>query len=124
MDHSATQEADATREARQRMRRAQRDDPLAERVRIISFWVKCSETNRHYLPFKGAWWHPFITQPGFRRLLMPRLRAILDTHDRESRDRYAAEMRESAARFARIKAERAAAKARAAAPQLDLLEAA
>ena len=86
-------------------------DPLAERVRIINFWRGCAVTNRHYLPTFGAWWHPFVHQPGLRRLLMPKLRARIEAQIRERQAQHAAEMRESAQRWARLKAERAAAKA-------------
>lgn len=121
-NHSHTPEALATRKQRQATVRSQRLDPLQERVRIMSFWRACSVSNRQYLPFRGAWWHPFTTQPGFRHLLMPRLRAMLDAREKASRDRYAAEMRESSARWAAVKAQRAAAKARAKAPQRDMAD--
>lgn len=121
-DPSRTLEADATRKSRQALRRSQGKDPLQERVRIMNFWRACSVQNRHYLPFKGAWWHPFITQPGFRHLLMPRLRAMLDQRARAHRAAHEASMRASSLKWAAAKAERAAAKARAAAPQRDLLD--
>lgn len=120
MDRS--EEALARRAMRQARRRAAKEDVLAERVRCIKLWRDFSETNKQFLPFRGAWWHPFVNQPGLRRLLMPRLRARIEQRHRDARDRYAAELRESAARFAVVKAERAAAKARAKAPQMDLLD--
>ena len=119
MNHEFTAEAQAARKARQLLRKSQADDPLAERVRIIAFWRKCAETNRAYTPHNGAWWWPFLVQPGYRRLLMPRLRADRDERGRASKAQYAAELRESAQRFAQNKAERAAAKARASQPQQE-----
>ena len=121
MNHEFTAEAQAARKARQLLRKSQADDPLAERVRIIAFWRKCAETNRAYLPHNGAWWWSFLIQPGYRRLLMPRLRASRDERDRARKAQYAAELRESAQRFAQIKAERAAAKVRASQPQMELI---
>ena len=120
MDRS--EEARARAEARKALHRAQRTDPLAERVRIIGFWRECAKTNRQYLPFMGAWWHPFVTQPGLRRLLMPKLRVCIEAKIRAREQQHAAEMRESAQRFAKLKAERAAAKARTTQPQRDLLD--
>jgi hypothetical protein len=121
MDYTANDEARATRRARQQLRKTQADDPLAERVRLIKFWRLCAETNRCYAPHNGAWWWPFLTQPGFRRLLMPKLRARVDAQHRATREKYAAELRESSRRFAQVKAERAAAKVRAKLPQMELL---
>lgn len=120
-DYSSSDEAKAVRRSRQQLRKAQADDPPAERVRIIAFWRKCAETNRAYIPHNGAWWWPFLIQPGYRRLLMPRLRASRDERDSARKAQYAAEMRESARRFAQIKAERAAAKVRASQPQMELI---
>ena len=120
-DYSSTDEAKSVRRSRQELRTAQADDPLAERVRIIAFWRKCAETNRAYTPHNGAWWWSFLIQPGYRRLLTPRLRASRDERDRASKAQYAAELRESAQRFAQIKAERAAAKVRAGQPQMELI---
>jgi hypothetical protein len=123
-NYSATDEAKTVRASRQQMRRGQNDDPLRERVRIMNYWRSQSEINKAFLPYKGAWWFPFLTQPGFRWTLMPRLRVMLDAREKASRDRYAAEMRESSRRWQQIKAERASAKARAKAPQLELILAA
>ena len=120
-DYTTSDDAKAVRRARQQLRKGQADDALAERARLVAFWRKCAETNRAYIPHNGAWWFSFLTQPGFRRLLMPRLQASRNERDRERKARYAAELRESAQRFAQIKAERAAAKARDKHPQMDLL---
>ena len=120
-DYSSSDEAKAVRRSRQQLRKAQADDPLAERVRIIAFWRACADTNRAYLPHNGAWWWPFLIQPGYRRLLMPRLRASRNERERARKAQYAAELRESAQRFAQIKAERAAAKVRASQPQMELI---
>jgi hypothetical protein len=103
MDRS--DEARARAEARKALHRSQRPDPLAERVRIIGFWRECAKANRHYLPYCGAWWHPFVTQPGLRRLLMPKLRARIEEKIRARQQQYAAEMREAAQRFAKLNGE-------------------
>lgn len=120
-DYTISPEAKAQRLARQLLRKSQPDDPLAERVKKIEFWRKCAETNRGYLPHNGAWWWTFTMQPGFRHLLMPKLRAMITAREKACRDQHAAKMRESAQRFAQIKAERTAEKARAKTPQMELL---
>jgi len=121
-DYTASDEAKAVRNRRRQLQRDQRDDPLAKRAKLVAFWRKCAETNRGYIPHNGAWWWSFTTQPGFRWTLMPCLRAMLDARDKAHRDQYAAEMRESSRRWQHIKAERVAAKARAKAPQRDLID--
>lgn len=102
--------------------RSQRPDPLRERERIIRFWKLCAETNKGYLPHNGAWWSSFRLRQ-FRHLCMPRLRALLDARDRAWGEAYTAELRASAKRWAQVKAERAAAKRRAAAPQTEIFAA-
>lgn len=121
MDHSATAEAKAARQARRDLQSGQRRDPLAERMRLIGFWRACAETNRAYIPHNGAWWRPFTIQPGFRWVLMPSLRARIEARERAWEEKYRAELRESSRRWQRIKAERAAEKVRAKKPQMDLL---
>lgn len=122
-DHTATDEAKAVRAQRRQQRRNQADDPLAERARLIAFWRGCAVTNRQYIPHNGAWWGSFMWQPHWRWLVMPKLRAQLDARDKAQRDKYAAELRESARRWTLVKAERAAAKRRAHSPQRQLLDA-
>lgn len=120
-DHSSSDAAKAVRRTRQQQRKAQADDPLAERARLVAFWRKCAETNRGYIPHNGAWWFSLLTQPGFRHLLMPRLRAIRNERESAWKARHAAELHGSAQQFAQRKAEAAAAKARANQPQMELL---
>lgn len=121
-NYSDTIEAKAVRARRQALRRGQAIDPLAERARLVAFWRKCAETNPAYRPHNGAWWHVFTWNPSFRRLLLPTLRARQDARDRAHREQYAAELREAGRKWEQTKAERKAAKARAALPQLDLLD--
>ncbi len=103
-NYTDTIEAKAVRARRHSLRRGQGDDPLAKRAGLIAFWRKCAETNPAYRPHNGCWWWVFTWNVAFRDLLMPKLR-------------------ETARQWARLKAERAAAKARAKLPQLDLLDA-
>lgn len=117
-----TAESKAVRMRRQAMRRKQGVDILAERARLIAYWRKCTETNTAYYPHTGAWWDVFTWNPAFRHLLMPTLRARQDARALEQRQLYAAELREASRLWAQAKAERNAAKARAALPQLDLLD--
>ncbi|MFA7254417.1 MAG: hypothetical protein WC107_07780 [Patescibacteria group bacterium] len=122
MGYADSTEAKAARVRRAALRRGQDIDPLAERARLVAFWRKCAETNPAYRPHNGAWWSVFTWNPCFRRLLLPTLRARQDARDREHREQYAAELRESSRKWEQQKAERKAAKARAALPQLDLLD--
>jgi hypothetical protein len=121
-DYTATDEAKVKRAARAALRKRQAKDPLADRERLVELWRGWAQTNRQHAPSSGAWWRPFITQPGFRWLLMPRLRAMLDGREKARRAQHAAEMRAYSQRWAQVKAERTAAKARASNPQLDLLD--
>lgn len=119
-DYTLSDEAKAKRRERIALRRCQADDPLRERARLVAFWRKCAETNRHYAPHHGAWWAVFMYHPAWRWTVMPRLRQRIDERERAHNAAYAAELRESARRFAVVKA--AAAKARATAPQRDMLD--
>lgn len=125
-NYSASPEAQSIRQQRRTLRRAQHDDLLLERAKKIAFWKKCAETNRHYLPHNGAWWWVFTWQPWGIRLLLPRLRARIEAGLRARDEEYRAELREYAQRWARTKAQRAAAKAQAkrdaASGQSNLLE--
>ncbi|WP_454691152.1 hypothetical protein [Achromobacter aloeverae] len=89
--------------ARKRARVAQPEDPLAARVRSAAVWKSCPWP--HVAP--PAW--VFYRQPGFRRFLLPGLRAHLDAREAARRAQYTAEMAESARRWARTKALRKAA---------------
>lgn len=111
-DYTASQEAKAVRARRAALHRVQLDDPLAKRAKSIAFWKECSETNRGYIPHNGAWWWSFTVHKWGRRMLMPRLRAMLDERERAAKEKYRADLRASAARWAQVKAERAAEKAR------------
>jgi len=122
-NYAETFEAQAIRAQRRLQRRDQRDDPLAKRARLIAFWRECSETNPAYRPHNGCWWWVFTWNRSFRDLLMPKLRARQDARDRAHRESYVSELRESGRQWAQKKAERAAIKARAQLPQLDLLDA-
>ena len=115
-------EAIKIREQRRASRRSQSYDTLAERQRLIAFWKKCSISNKHYIPYNGAWWHPFLCQKGFRELLMPKLRARFDECDRlREQQRRDALHRESVA-YQQAKAEKKAAKLRAKQPQSQLFQ--
>lgn len=121
-DYYSTEEAMRVRRERAAMRKAQADDALAERVRHIEYWKKAAEDNHLYKPMRGNWWGPFITQPGLRRLLMPRLRAMLVEREKKYKEQWHAQLRADAKRWEQQRAEKKAAKARAAAPQIDLLD--
>ena len=121
-DYTASDEAKAKRAERRALQRTQADDPLRERARLVAFWRQCAVHNRQYIPHHGAWWAVFLHHPAWRWTVMPRLRKLLDDQDRASKAAYAAELRDSARRFAKVKAERAAAKARAQAPQRSLID--
>lgn len=105
---------------RQDQRRARRHvpgDPLAERERLIGFWTQCAETNRSYLPHKGCWcWTFYYMNPTWRKLVMPRVRLLLDERDRQKKKRLAKEMREYSERSRLAKEARARAKKLAEAP--------
>lgn len=120
--HTITPEAVEKRAARRAMHRAQSDDPLAHRARSIAFWKESAQTNPAYLPYRGAWWHPFIVQAWGRRLLMPGVRAMLDQHDEARKRQYAAELRDWCERMAAKKALAAAARKRSAEPQGQMFE--
>lgn len=92
MNHFDTDEARIKQRHRRVMRKSQGIDILAERQRLVKFWKKCAETNRHYGAC-GAWWRPFIVQPGFRHLCMPTLRAKLDALDKAWKQKCADESR-------------------------------
>lgn len=93
MTHLLTDEDLAKQEQRRRWRR-QPDDPLAERARLIEFWLGCAETNPNYLPHTGCWCHTFYYQnPSWRRLVMPGVRALLNERERQRRQRLELEMR-------------------------------
>jgi hypothetical protein len=119
-----TSEAKAVRARRRALQLGQAIDQLAERARLVAFWRKCAETNSAYRPRNGAWWHVFTWNPSFRRLLLPALRARQEARDRAHREAYSAELRKSCREWQQKKAERAAAKARARLPQLDLIDSA
>lgn len=109
MNHFDTDEARIKQRHRRVMRKAQGIDILAERQRLVKFWKKCAETNRHYGAC-GAWWRPFIVQPGFRHLLMPTLRAKLDARDKAWRQQCDEESRAYSLKCAAAKVQRLAAK--------------
>ena len=119
-DHLSSPEAKAIRSRRAKLRDRLSRDPLAERARLVQFWRKCAETNPAHRPLCGAWWRPFLTQPGFRHLLMPRLRQMVEARARAHREQHAAEMRAYSKRWAEIKATREAEAARAKQPQTQL----
>lgn len=126
MNHTATPEAQAIRRQRRTLRNAQARDPLAERQRVIAFWRKCAETNRHYTPHNGAWWWTFTWNPAWQWVLMPRLRARQIERRRAWDAKCRADMQASAERWRATKAARAAAKAHeralAKAPPLPLFD--
>lgn len=105
-DYAAGDEAKAIRRSRCQMQAAQHDDPLAKRAKMIANWKAWSVTNRGYLPHTGCWWRPFVVQLWGRRVLMPKLAAMLDARDRAHQERWRAEMRESARQWELKKAER------------------
>lgn len=111
MNHAATDEAKAIRRQRRALRNSQADDPLAERQRVIAFWRKCAETNRHYTPHNGAWWWVFTWNPAWQWVLMPRLRARQIERERARKAKHAAELQAEAEQWRATKAARAAAKA-------------
>lgn len=118
-----TPEANAVREARRMARRAQRDDPLAERERLIRFWTRCAETNRSFLPHNGCWcWTFYYMNSSWRPLVMPRVRALLQERERRNKERLAREMREYSERSRLAKEEKARQKALASAPPMPLFE--
>lgn len=119
-DHTAADEARATRAARLALQRAQPDDPLAYRERVIAQWKRWAQTNPAHLPYLGAWWHPFKIQTWGRRLLMPGVRAMLDARDAARRQQHEAEMREYSAQSNARRAAAADARAREAQPQGQL----
>lgn len=82
---SSTEAARKTREKRRAMHRWQSEDPLAKRERCVKLWRRCAIDNPAYAPYSGAWWHPFITQPGLMRFLLPGLRAHLQARRDERR---------------------------------------
>lgn len=101
--HIYTIEDDEKQALRRRLRRAP-GDPLAERARLITFWKKCAETNRHYLPHNGCWcWIFYYQNPTWRKLVMPRVRVLLDERDRQEKERMEREMRADAARYRYIR---------------------
>lgn len=120
--HTSTTEAAEKRAARRALRRAQADDPLAQRARSIAFWKESAQTNAAYRPYRGAWWHPFVVQTWGRRLLMPGVRALLDRHDADRKRQLAAELRDWCERNAARKARAAASRKRAAEPQGQMFE--
>lgn len=120
--YTNTPEAAEKRAARRALRRSQADDPLAQRERSIAFWKESAQTNAAYLPYRGAWWHPFVVQTWGRRLLMPGVRALLDRHDADRKRQLAAELRDWCERNAASKALAAAARKRAAEPQGQMFE--
>lgn len=108
MNHFETDEARTKQRQRRVMQAAQGIDILAERQRLVKFWKKCAETNPAY-GFCGAWWRPFIVQPGFRHLCMPTLRARLDARDKAWKQQCADESRAYSLKCAADKARRLAA---------------
>lgn len=108
MNHHDTDEARAKQRQRRAMQKAQGIDALAERMRLVSFWKKCAEKNPAY-GIGGAWWRPFIVQPGFRRLCMPTLRAKLDARDKAWKQQCAEEARAYDLKCAAAKVQRLAA---------------
>lgn len=108
MNHFETDEARTKRRQRRVMQAAQGIDILAERQRLVKFWMKCAETNSAY-GIGGAWWRPFIIQKGFRRLCMPTLRASLDAKDKAWKQKCADESRAYSLKCAAAKVQRLAA---------------
>ncbi len=109
------------RKAKEAMRRRGADcDILAERERVIRFWKECAEDNPAYLPYDGAWWSTFLRGRQWRSLLMPRLRQLIDAQEKARQEAYRAELQASVERMRQRKAEKLAAKARAASPQMEL----
>jgi hypothetical protein len=82
---SNTTESRKVREYRRALRRQQAEDPLAKRERCVKLWRKCAVDNHAYQPHNGAWWYPFITQPGLMRFLLPGLRTHLQAKQDERR---------------------------------------
>jgi hypothetical protein len=118
--HTYTAEDYEKKTRRQTWRRAQ-DDLLAERARLVEFWTGCAETNRNYLPHNGCWcWTFYYMNPTWRKLVMPRVRALLDERDRQRRERMARESREYSDRCRLAKEAKARAKALAEAPPMPL----
>lgn len=96
-------------------------DPLAERARLIEFWLGCAETNPNYLPHTGCWCFTFYYQsPTWRRLVMPGVRALLDERDRQLREQHARESREYSERLRLAKEAKAREKELATAPPMPL----
>ena len=83
--HCDTDAARQTRAERRALHSQQKPDPLAERQRRVQLWRECAAHNFAYAPYSGAWWHPFITQPGLMRFLLPGLRAHLQAKQDERR---------------------------------------
>lgn len=120
LHHRTTPEAEAVRASRRLARRRQGQDVLAERQRLVAFWLKCAETNRHYLPYRGCWLANFAFFQHRWRLLMPGLRARFAAREKARRAQYLEELHAYSKKCAQRKAERLAAKARAAGPQADM----
>jgi hypothetical protein len=122
MHHHQTSEAREIREQRRAARRHQPVDLLAERVRPIAYWKRANaehaaqwgtrENARYVAPIYG--------HPGFRRLVLPGVRAFLNARERAWKEHRAAELRADVERMRQMKAERLAAAARAAEPQTEL----
>lgn len=113
--------ADHAKQEQRRRRHRLPDDPLAERARLIAFWLGCAETNKNYLPHSGCWCFTFYyMNPTWRKLVMPGVRALLDERDRKDKERLAREMREYSEKSRLAKEAKARAKALEQAPPLPL----
>lgn len=105
-------EQDIDKQGLRRKWRRMPGDPLAERERLIKLWTQWAETNKAYLPHTGCWCFTFYyMNPQWRKLVMPRVRALLYDRDREHKERCAREMREYSARCRLKKEQQQAAKA-------------
>lgn len=80
-----------------RRRARARVDLLAERARCVALWN--ADSWQHHCP--PVW--VFYQQPGYRRFLMPGVRAHLNARLAARKQRYAAELRESVERSMRAK---------------------
>ena len=95
-----TPEARAKREQRRTWKNLP-DDPLAKRASSAQFWKQANKTNPLYgLDHSRTLYH----HPGFRRYLMPGLRAHIEAKIRAEREAYRAELHAYAEQCAMKKA--------------------
>ena len=111
-------EARELRDARRQRRRLQADDPLAKRARLVAGWkvANAAHAAEWGIPECTRYVSSIYGHPGFRRLVLPGVRALLDARERAHRERIAAETRDFDARRRAAKA----AAARAPAAQAEL----